>query len=219
MVGIRMLDAPRAGPRHAIEHGAGSDAASPDELFCRRLERLDRDAWESAYLEHRRLVSAIVASSVGYGAGLDDVVQEVFVTAVSLVQSGHVRLHGDRTGVRAWLLAIASRLARAEARRRRKALVRTVQDDGDALSCPVEDPALVQTLKRTHHLLTQLPDRLRMPWVLRHLEQMTIEEIALSLGVSAATTKRRLSRADQSFRRLVLRDPVVREYLEPESSR
>jgi RNA polymerase sigma-70 factor (ECF subfamily) len=178
-----------------------------------RLNRLDRGAWKSFYLEHRRLVSAVLATLIGYADELDDVVQEVFVTALSLVRCGRVRLKGDEAGVRAWLLAITRRLARAEARRRRTSRTRQIEYDWESHGAAPPDPALAQALRRAEQLLGGLPDRLRIPWVLRNLERMTIEEVALATGVSMATVKRRVGRAEGHFRQLALRDPVVQDYL------
>jgi RNA polymerase sigma-70 factor (ECF subfamily) len=206
-----MMDVIAAAPGRAT--GWMSGAFSPDTEISARLGRLDRSAWTSFYLEHRRLVSAVLASVIGYGESLDDVVQEVFVTAVSLVRCGHVRLEGDRAGIRAWLLAITRRLARAEARRRKSTCTRRIEYDWESHGAARPDPALVQVLRRAQQLLADLPDRLRIPWVLRHLEQMTIDEAALATGVSTATVKRRLGRAEERFRHLALRDPIVRDYL------
>jgi RNA polymerase sigma-70 factor (ECF subfamily) len=213
-----MLDAIGATSPQPTGQVADFEATSREETICARLERLDRAAWESFYLENRRLVGATLASFLGYGTELDDLVQEVFVTAVSLVQSKKVRLRGDPAGLRAWLLAIADRLAHAEARRRKRARATRAEHDCESLAAPPADPALAETLQHTQQLLGELPYRLRIPWVLRNLERMTIPEAAATLGVSTATIKRRLTSADQRFRRLALRDPTLREYLEPRGS-
>jgi RNA polymerase sigma-70 factor (ECF subfamily) len=206
-----MLDVMAAVPERVTGWMRDSGAPGRETDLSARLGRLDRSAWKSFYLEHRRLVSAVLASAIGYGEDLDDVVQDVFVTAVSLVGSGNVRLVGDRAGVRAWLLEITRHLGRAEARRRHRTCTRRIEYEDQGTAPP--DPALAQTCKRALELVAELPDRLRFPWVLRNLERMTIDEVALATGLSPATVKRRLGRADARFRRLALRDPVVRDYL------
>jgi RNA polymerase sigma factor (sigma-70 family) len=208
-----MLDAIAVTPARLAGWAHASDALGRDAELCARLGRLDPWAWKAFYLQHRRLVSAVAAASVGYGEGLDDAVQEVFVTAVRLVRSGRVRLRGDPEGLRAWLLEITRRVARAEARGRMRARARRAEYDGEGYGAAPPDPALVETLERTRELVALLPDRLRTAWVLRHLEHMTIDEVALATGVSPATVKRRFGRAEQRFLRLAESDPVVRDYL------
>jgi DNA-directed RNA polymerase specialized sigma24 family protein len=87
--------------------------------------------------------------------------------------------------------------------------------DADHESAPQvhADPIARQTLRRARALWQQLPERLQAPWLLRHLERMTIDEIAAALSISAATAKRRISEADRRFEAMVDRDPVVRDYL------
>jgi RNA polymerase sigma-70 factor, ECF subfamily len=207
-----MLDAIAATPERVTEWMCDSGAIRPDTELSARLGRLERGAWKAFYLEHRRLVSAVVAAIAGYGDGLDDLVQEVFVTAVRLVRTGRVHLEGDRAGLRAWLLAITRRVACTEARGRSRARARRADYDCERQGTAPLEPELVEALRRARQLLTQLPDRLRIPWILRHLEHMTIDEAAVAMGVSPATVKRRIGRAEQRFLRLAESDPVVRDY-------
>ncbi len=124
--------------------------------------------------------------------------------------SGKVQPSGEDSGMRAWLVAIALRLAQVERRRRFKVNGAT---HVDPIAIPELDPSGWQLLQRTQALLAKMPLRLRIPWLLRHLEQMTLDEIAVSTGVSLATVKRRLNQANVRFRKLAERDSVIREHL------
>jgi len=179
-----------------------------------RLGRMQTEAWETLYLDHRRLVRGVLASYLGYVADLEDVTQEVFERALDLVASGKVRPSGDASGMRAWLVAIALRLARAERRRRAKHRSdrRAAEFEPAAVTSGL-DPESWQVLRRAQALLAKLPERLRVPWVLRHLEHMTLEEVAASTGVSLATVKRHLTQANTRFARLARCDAVLREHL------
>ena len=165
------------------------------------------------YLENRRLVRGIVAIHLGYGTAVEDITQEVFATAATLVRDGKVSLRGQAPGLRAWLATIARRLALAERRRSRdpRGAPRPDAEDG-TLGAPV-DPEARQTLRHARAVWEQLPEALRSPWLLRHLEHMTIDEIALTLSVSAATVKRRIAEADVRFTTIAERDPVLRDYV------
>jgi RNA polymerase sigma-70 factor (ECF subfamily) len=115
-----MLDAAREPLNRMPGLLADTTYREEDQAFLAKLQRLDRDAWDRFYLQHRRLVRGVVAGYLGYSADLDDVAQQVFMTAVRLVQSDRVRLRGDESGLRAWLATIAGNLAHTEERRRRK---------------------------------------------------------------------------------------------------
>jgi RNA polymerase sigma-70 factor (ECF subfamily) len=185
-----------------------------------RLQALDRGAWRDLYVAHRRLVRGVLAGCVGYSAELDDLTQQVFLTATSLVQSGRVVLRGDASGVRAWLVAIAARHGMAERRRRRSA----PQPLLDEAPVPEEidvglDPIAHQALSRARAAWERLPEAVRLIWCLRRLERMTIDEIAAAVELSPATVKRRLVDADRQFAAMAEADPVLRDYLrEPEAS-
>jgi len=178
-----------------------------------RLQRLDIEAWEELYTEHRRLIRGVLAGQLGYSADLEDVTQQVFETALRLVTSRKVHLAGDNSGMRAWLVAIALRLARGERRRQLKVKLTADQTDEASQATAPLDPASMQLLHSAHRVLMQLPTRLRAPWLLRHLERMSLEEISASTGVSLATVKRRLSAANERFHKLAQRDSVLREHL------
>jgi len=188
------------------------DGQLPAKPLSARLSELEIEAWESLYLQNRRLIRSLLAAQLGYTAELDDVTQQVFETAFGLVQSGKVRLKGEQSGMRAWLVAIAQRLAHAEVRRRSKLHQQDAPAPGD-LGTTIMDPVGWQLLQRTRTLVAKLPPRLRVPWLLRHLEDMSLEEIAMSCGASLATIKRRLLRADRRFSKLAASDSVLREHL------
>jgi RNA polymerase sigma-70 factor (ECF subfamily) len=185
--------------------------------LCERLASLEIDAWDSLYVEHRRLIRGVLASHLGYSAELEDVTQQVFETALDLVESGKTRLTGTPSGMRAWLVAIAVRLARSERRRSHKAARHESMPD-ESITSQSTEPEVWQLLTRTQALVAQLPERLRIPWLLRHLEGMRLEEIATCCGISLASTKRRLLRAERRFGALAEHDAVLREHLAERST-
>jgi len=191
-----------------------SPAPKPQATIADRLQRLELDAWEVLYLEHQRLIRGVLAGHLGYSAELDDIVQQVFETALRLVNAGKVHLIGESSSMRAWLVAIALRLVRTERRRQFKAKLTSDPLEASTQTSEPLDPTSIQLLQRAHRVLLRLPDRLRSPWLLRHLERMSLEEVAASTGVSLATVKRRLVAADERFQKLAERDPVLREHLQ-----
>jgi RNA polymerase sigma-70 factor (ECF subfamily) len=63
-------------------------------------------------------------------------------------------------------------------------------------------------------LLGRLPSDERIAFALRHIEGMELGRLAEACGVSLATIKRRLARAEQRFARAAARDEVLKRWLE-----
>ena len=125
--------------------------------LAERLQGLDRDAWKALYLQHRRLVRGVLASRIGYGPDLEDLTQQVFATAATLVRDRKVVLRGEGPGIRAWIAAIAHRLGFAERRRHRaeRAAPKAAPDDGGA-GLPLADPEAAPWLATCRQVSAQL---------------------------------------------------------------
>ena len=163
------------------------------------LQSLGPERLEDFYRDHRRLVRGILAS-FGYGPELDDLTQQVFATATTLVRSGAVVLRGQPSGLRAWLAAIADRHGREERRRRRGMPREAIADDFAESAWPsASTRSSTRTLSHARQVWERLPEPLQTPWILRHPERMTVDEIARATEVLAATVKRRLTQADAQF--------------------
>jgi len=198
----------------AFPGDAAEGPAAAQRAFAERLQRLDRDAWKVLYLGNRRVVRGVLAGFIGYGSTVEDLTQQVFVTAATLVQTGRVVLRGDERGLRAWLVAIAQRFGCGELRRLRSARETLPADDPPKGLGPEPDPVARQVLRHARAAWQRLPDPLQVPWLLRYLERMTIDEIAEAIGASSATVKRRLAEADGRFASMAQEDPVLRDYLQ-----
>jgi len=62
-------------------------------------------------------------------------------------------------------------------------------------------------LRRFYALLDRLAPRYRLVFALRHLESMTIDEIAVHMELSVSTVKRALDRATSKLSRWLENDP------------
>ena len=75
------------------------------------------------------------------------------------------------------------------------------------------DPVGRAALERFYAVLERLHTRDRAAFVLRYIEDMPLHEVAAALGVSLATAKRCLARAQRRVLLLVERDPLLADYL------
>jgi RNA polymerase sigma factor (sigma-70 family) len=171
----------------------------PDrELVRAVVEERDEHAFRALYRRHTpRLHRFALRLAAGDPADAEDVVHETWVRAVLGLPT-----FAWRSALPTWLAGIAVNCIRERWR-----------PDPAALA-DVPEPAT------DDRQLTGLPDRLdleraiaRLPaggravLVLHDLEGYTHEEIAAALGIEAGTSKSQLSRARQSLRRLLGRQP------------
>ena len=139
-----------------------------------------------------------------------DLVHDVFVTALESVN----RLL-DPKALRAWLTQIAVFTARARIRRRvRGRILRFLPfNDLPEPELPPPDFEASQAMQAVYRVLDGLDTDQRIAFALRLIAGMELTEVAASCGVSLATIKRRLSRAQGSFAAAAEREPALREWL------
>lgn len=149
----------------------------------------DRAAFSELYRRHARYVAGIVFRLMGDERELDDAVQETFIAAADRLASIE-----EPERFRAWLSTIAVReVARRLARRRRQRFFAQLFGG----STPAHDAPVVDgEAYALYDALSRVSDDRRIPWLLHHVEGMTLPEVAERCGVSLATAKRRIAEAD-----------------------
>ncbi len=103
--------------------------------------------------------------------------------------------------VRSWLVGIAVHKAKKQIRDRRRArrLESTAPSDLPERTAPSTPPEASDALRATYRVLGQLPVDERIAFALRHIDGMELTELAVAVGASLATVKRRLRRAHDGF--------------------
>lgn len=131
---------------------------------------------------------------LGRDDDIDDLVQE------SLVQA-HANLDRlqEPQAFASWLCAIVVRTAYKTLRKRRllSRLGFRSPDviDVDAIVSRDAPPDVALELRQIYGAIGELPPKLRVPFVLRRIEGIPLEEVAKLIGASRATTKRRIALA------------------------
>ena len=167
--------------------------------------------WAKAALFDRYCgdVQRILLRVIGSDPELADLIHEVFLRALE----GIDRLD-DAANLRPWLLSIAVYAARERIRRRRRRWWQVLACD-ELPEEPVEEPRyeLRQALRAMYTVLDRMDVDERIAITLHRLEGMTQPEVARVCKVSLSTAKRRLARAEDSFRRMVSQDPVLCDWV------
>lgn len=162
----------------------------------------------------RRFAPAVVAlaqRALGSQAEAEDVAQEVFVRVFA-----KARTLREPDRLRSFVFSFAIRVLRTELRRKRlRAWLsfhkpETLDDLGAALA----DMPSRDLLRRFYGLLDRLAPRDRLVFALRHLESMTVEEVAAHSALSPSTVKRALERATTRMSRWIEADPGLADFVE-----
>jgi RNA polymerase sigma-70 factor, ECF subfamily len=182
-------------PELVRSQAAPGPSGEPEELGIEELFRL-----------HAGAVASLGVSVLQSVEEADDLVQEVFLRAWRAL----ARLE-DREGARPWLMTIAIRVARTRLRRRKlsRLLFRTDEPDLEHIAAPGVLPEHRELLRQLYATLDQLPVELRIAWVLRYVQEETVESVARLCGWSLSTAKRRIQAAHSRITRRLDPEPLV----------
>lgn len=133
-------------------------------------------------------------------ADRDDALQEVFVVV-------HRRLgeYREQDKLRAWLYAIAVRVAKQYRKRARRTREQLLEAPPPA---PASQPCELlqnESIALAHRLLEALPPKQRAVFLLYEVEQLSMSEVALAVGCPLATAHARLRLARARVLGLVAR--------------
>ncbi len=166
-----------------------------------RDEEIDLQSMVFAHQQQvARMARRLLGTSAGVSAaGVEDVVQEVFLAA--LVNIG--RFRGD-SSLSTWLTAVTVNKCRSQIRRRaiRRRLFpwtarEPLEEQADRTAGGEETQEVNEEVRRAVY---RLPQKYREPVVLRYFESMSIDAIAQALGLAANTVEVRLSRARKKLK-------------------
>lgn len=149
--------------------------------------------------------------ALGSEAEAEDLAQEVFYRVFA---KREILRAPDR--LRSFIFSFAIRLLRTELRSRKARAwlsfqrPETLVDVGGQLT----DMESRDLLRRFYALLDRLAPRHRLVFALRHLESMTVEEVAAHMEISISTVKRALERATKKLARWIESDRGLAGYLD-----
>lgn len=176
-----------------------------------RLGSGDPDAATELFERHIDMVERAIHGVLGPDAELEDLAHDAFLAAWRGVGS----FRGPEEKLGAWVRGIAVKLALKKLRwRRRKRWWGGPGTDALPSMAGPTDTDTHSALHRAFALMNQLPDVQRAAFGLRFVEGMQLKEVAESLGVSLATTKRQLKAARERFEALAATDALLSSWYE-----
>src|SRR6185437_14429606 len=193
----------RAGSNGSLIELASDIMVIDDALLVERFRQGDRTAAQAIVQKHNQMLWRVARGIVRDDAEAEEALQNAYVRALTSLDG----FRGD-SSLATWL----SRIVVNEALRRREHMrspvdladvVETLPADhpGSATMAPPPSPEAVAARKQIRRLvegaIDALPAPFRVVFVMRMVEQMSINETAASLGIPVATAKTRLHRANQ----------------------
>jgi RNA polymerase sigma-70 factor (ECF subfamily) len=165
-------------------------AVAPDDAeLARRIGQRDEKAFELVMRRHNQMLYRIARSILRDDSEAEDAVQDAYLSAFR-------NIAGFRGGSR--LSTWIARTGEPDA------------EEGTMTDTHTESPDDAASRGQVRRLLERnidaLPDQFRTAFILREVEEMSVDEAAACLGVPAATVRSRAFRA-----RALLRDAMARE--------
>jgi RNA polymerase sigma-70 factor (ECF subfamily) len=164
----------------------------------------EREPLEQLVRAHSAYVARLAYRVLGGEDEVNDLVQDVFLAFLRFRSS--IR---DASAVRGWLGTTTVRLSLRRLRtRRRRFRFFTLSHDGEPVDAPASgtSPEEHVIFRSIQAALSEVPPDARVAWVLRHLEQEPLADVARLCGCSLATAKRRIALAHNSVKRALSDD-------------
>ena len=185
-----------------------------DEALARRVAAGDRQAFELLMRRHNRRLYRLARASMRDDAEAEDALQEAYLAAYRAIG----RYRGEAS-LSTWLsrLVLNECLGRLRREKRRDTIVPICGSDAldaeefasmDSTKTPSPDEALARSEIRAllERRLDELPEDFRVVFVLRSVEDLSVEETAQCLGIPEATVRSRHFRARSLLREALAQD-------------
>jgi RNA polymerase sigma factor (sigma-70 family) len=192
----------------------GNAAATIDLALAERISRRDTGAFEQLMRQHNGRLFRVVRAILKDDAEAEDAVQDAYVDAYR-----HIGEFKGTAQLGTWLtrIAVNHALMRLRRHRRERQVIPIHHAEPDALAEieSVADPAAESPAATTirgemramlERRIDELPVAFRTVFVMREVEEMTVDETATALSIPAATVRTRLFRARALLRNALARD-------------
>jgi RNA polymerase sigma-70 factor, ECF subfamily len=187
----------------ALHPGAAAEAD-----LARRMARGDAKALEEVMRAHNRTLFRTARAILRDDAAAEDVLQEAYLRAYGSIAS----FRGE-SKLSTWLVRIVANEALMRRRKEaRRAEVLPIHGDGDVEEGidQGEGPQRMAERSEMRELLERkidaLPDGYRAVFVLRALEELSVDETAAALEIPEATVRSRFFRARSQLRESLSRE-------------
>jgi RNA polymerase sigma factor (sigma-70 family) len=189
---------------HELAAAREADGETDRALLQRFAGTRDRQAFEALMRRHGPMVLGVCRRMLRQEQDAEDVFQATFLILARKAAS--IR---DPGAVVSWLYGVARRTARSA----KRAAERRHGLEASAHAAPSRDPSLEAVWREVQTVLdaeiNRLPDRLKAPFLLCHLEGQTRAEAGRQLGLAEGTVWSRLAEARKLLRNRLARRKIT----------
>jgi RNA polymerase sigma-70 factor (ECF subfamily) len=175
----------------AIAPGGYNRATMTDAALVRAVLEGNTTAFTTLVDRHARICIRFAARMLGNVEDAEDITQETFLRAY-----GALGRYDERLGFQTWLMSILINRCRTALGTRRRRDARIVVDEGAvavaAVQPEAEEAALRDAIARA---VARLDAAHREAFLLKHVEQLSYDEMAAMTGVGVSALKMRVQRA------------------------
>ncbi len=176
-----------------------------DFSLIKRFNEGEKDVFRILINRHKEKVRNIVFITLSEIDAIDDISQEVFITVFKNLKN--FRYESQFT---TWLYRITINKCKDYLRKKivRK-IFSSVDEDYNYQTAELDEKSDVRMIVR--NAIDELPDKLRIPMILRDIEGLSYKEISETLQLDLGTVKSRIFRARESLRKNL--EPMKKELL------
>lgn len=169
-----------------------------------RVRTGDSGAFETLVERHQARVVGTIARMLGSADEAEDLAQQVFIRVWKSAPRWEARAQFTT-----WLLTITRNLVFNEVRRRSRARLVSMDEEGESgpremlderVSSPDEEARVSELQEKIDEAIRSLPEQARMALILRRYEELSYEEIAKVLDSTVPAVKSMLFRARSELR-------------------
>ncbi|HWJ03853.1 MAG TPA: sigma-70 family RNA polymerase sigma factor [Verrucomicrobiae bacterium] len=176
-----------------------------DEELAVRATGGDKEAFAEIVRRYEKPIFALAYRMLGNREDARDIAQEAFLKAYRALAT-----FKENSRFSPWLYSIANNLCIDFLRRKGRnnlSLDEPMPEGGERQVAGGVDPAIDLERKETQvqvrKALEHLPDKFKNILVLRHMQELSYEEIAEALGISVSLVKTHLFRAREALRKQI----------------
>jgi RNA polymerase sigma-70 factor, ECF subfamily len=190
---------------HLVRSSEPAPSLSDAEVVA-GLQRADLRAQRVAWDRYAPTVYRLAHRALGSTEDARDVMQDTL--ACVFAKAGTI---DKPDSLKAFVMSVMIRTLKYELRRRRMRRWLVLSKTGELPDAATSEPdhASRQLLRRFYDVLDTLGAEMRLVFVLRRIEGLTLEEVAETMGLSLATVKRRLALATEKLSVLLDGDPEL----------
>jgi RNA polymerase sigma-70 factor (ECF subfamily) len=193
-----------------LVQGGSAPQEVDDATLVHKLLEQHPDAARLIWQRFAPMVHRMLRRSFGPDEDVEDLAQEVFMCVFQKASSLR-----EPQALKAFVITVTAFTIRGELRRRwSRRWLRRQRPTGSAGQLVFhQDVESREALRRFYLILDRVGIQDRTAFVLRFIEGMPLEDVAVALDVSIATAKRRLARAWDRVVLLAERDTALVDYL------